>query len=44
MQKKNNLKYLNGLEMNLQQAAIGFLYVNKNFKNLNTIKKIMNKK
>ncbi len=42
--KKNNLKYLNGLEMNLQQAAIGFLYVNKNFKNLDTIKKIMNKK
>tara|TARA_B110000008_G_C16853864_1_gene517911 strand:+ start:1 stop:882 length:882 start_codon:yes stop_codon:yes gene_type:complete len=39
--KKNKLKNLNGLEMNLQQAALGFLHVNKSFKNLNLIKKIM---
>ncbi|MBD41842.1 MAG: Shikimate dehydrogenase (NADP(+)) [Alphaproteobacteria bacterium MarineAlpha5_Bin12] len=38
--KKRKLKFMNGLEMNLQQAVIAFSKVNK-FKNLKSIKKYM---
>lgn len=41
---KIGFRTMNGLNMNLDQAAIAFLYVNKNIGNLNFIKKAMNGK
>ena len=39
--KSKGIKFLNGLDMNLYQAALAFNYVNKSNLNLNKIKKIM---
>ena len=41
---KIGFRTMNGLNMNLDQAAIAFLYVNKSIGNLNFIKKAMNGK